>query len=92
MCLLAVQQDEHPVELEEESDTLSEQSSPQLVGEALAYPSPPPESDGERVNSPTAGGGLGCVVVDVVIPKPQVLICSHLFFIISLYHFFILKQ
>lgn len=52
MCFLAAQQDELHAELGEESDTLSEESSPQPLGEAIARPSPPPESDGETGNPP----------------------------------------
>lgn len=57
MCFLAAQQDELQAELGEESDTLSEESSPQPLGEAIARPSPPPESDGETGNPHKACGG-----------------------------------
>ncbi|XP_062566792.1 protein fantom-like [Saccostrea cucullata] len=53
----AEHQDIHQPEIEDESDTLSEESSPQPVGEALARPSPPPESDDmkEETLTPKAG-------------------------------------
>lgn len=74
MCFLAAQQDELHAELGEESDTLSEESSPQPLGEAIARPSPPPESDGETGNPPKACGGH--VVVAIVPPTPSILIHS----------------
>lgn len=74
MCFLAAQQDELQAELGEESDTLSEESSPQPLGEAIARPSPPPESDGETGNPHKACGGH--VVVAIVTPTPSILIHS----------------
>lgn len=74
MCFLAAQQDELHAELGEESDTLSEESSPQPLGEAIARPSPPPESDGETGNPHKACGGH--VVVAIVPPTPSILIHS----------------
>lgn len=74
MCFLAAQQDELHAELGEESDTLSEESSPQPLGEAIARPSPPPESDGETGNPHIACGGH--VVVAIVPPTPSILIHS----------------
>ena len=55
MCFLAGQQEEHEQEVEEEeeeSDMMSEESHPPHIGEALARPSPPPESDGETSTPP----------------------------------------
>ena len=60
MCFLAGQQEEHEQEVEEEeeeSDMMSEESHPPHIGEALARPSPPPESDGETSTPHTAGRG-----------------------------------
>lgn len=65
MCFLAAQQDELQAELGEESDTLSEESSPQPLREAIARPSPPPESDGETGNPHKACGGHAVVAVFV---------------------------
>uniref|UniRef100_K1QMS1 Protein fantom n=1 Tax=Magallana gigas TaxID=29159 RepID=K1QMS1_MAGGI len=53
----AAQQDELQAELGEESDTLSEESSPQPLGEAIARPSPPPESDDMKEETLTPKGG-----------------------------------
>lgn len=74
MCFLATQQDELQAELGEESDTLSEESSPQPLREAIARPSPPPESDGETGNPHKACGGHA--VVAVVPPTSSILIHS----------------